>query len=106
MSAYGTKVVAIIEPQSDVGQKLSSLFTDVQSLKNQMTTLLADAPETLDTLNEIAAAISDDPAFFTTMSTANTTLQNNIDALSTAAATARTALQTLLQAAIDANKLT
>ena len=106
MSAYGTKVVAIIEPQSDVGQKLSSLFTDVQSLKNQMTTLLADAPETLDTLNEIAAAISDDPAFFTTMSTANTTLQNNIDALSTAAATARTALQTLLQAAIDANKVT
>tara|TARA_Y100000996_G_scaffold299809_1_gene237586 strand:+ start:391 stop:2145 length:1755 start_codon:yes stop_codon:yes gene_type:complete len=106
MSAYGTKVVAIIEPQSDVGQKLSSLFTDVQSLKNQMTTLLADAPETLDTLNEIAAAISDDPAFFTTMSTANTTLQNNIDTLSTAASTARTALQTLLQAAIDANKLT
>ena len=106
MSAYGTKVVAIIEPQSDVGQKLSSLFTDVQSLKNQMTTLLADAPETLDTLNEIAAAISDDPAFFTTMSTANTTLQTNIDALSTAASTARTALQTLLQAAIDANKLT
>ena len=33
----------------------------------------------LDTLNEIAAAISDDPAFFSTMSTANTTLQNNID---------------------------
>jgi hypothetical protein len=40
------------------------------------------------------------------MSSANTTLQNNIDALSTAASTARTALQTLLQAAIDANKLT
>jgi hypothetical protein len=106
MSAYGTKVVAVIEPRSEVGVKINSLFGDVQNLKNQMTTLLSDAPETLDTLNEIAAAISDDPAFFSTMSSANTTLQNNIDALSTAASTARTALQTLLQAAIDANKLT
>ena len=56
--------------------------------------------------NEIAAAISDDPAFFTTMATANTTLQANITALSTAAATARTALQTALQANIDAEALT
>ena len=85
MSAYGTKVVAVIEPRSEVGVKINSLFGDVQNLKNQMTTLLADAPETLDTLNEISAAIADDPAFFTTMSTANTTLQNNIDALGTAA---------------------
>ena len=60
------------------------------------------APETLDTLNELAAAINDDPAFFTTMATANAGLQANIDALTANAATARTDLQTLLQNAVDA----
>ena len=64
--------------------------------------VLDTAPEALDTLNEIAAALGDDPAFLTTMLSANTALQTNIDNLSTAAATARTNLQTLLQAAVDA----
>ena len=64
--------------------------------------VLDSAPETLDTLNELAAALGDDPAFLTTMASANTTLQTNIDNLSTAAATARTTLQTLLQNAVDA----
>ena len=64
--------------------------------------VLDSAPETLDTLNELAAALGDDPAFLTTMASANTTLQTNIDNLSTAAATARTSLQTLLQNAVDA----
>ena len=64
--------------------------------------VLDSAPETLDTLNELAAALGDDPAFLTTMASANTTLQTNIDNLSTAASDARTALQTLLQNAVDA----
>jgi hypothetical protein len=64
--------------------------------------VLDSAPETLDTLNELAAALGDDPAFLTTMASANTTLQTNIDNLSTAAASARTTLQTLLQNAVDA----
>jgi hypothetical protein len=105
MSAYGTKVVAVIEPRSEVGVKINSLFGDVQNLKNQMTTLLSDAPETLDTLNEIAAAISDDPAFFSTMSTANTTLQNNIDTEATTRATVVAALQALIDAATTARGL-
>jgi len=64
--------------------------------------VLDAAPEALDTLNELAAAIGDDASFLTTMQTANTTLQTNIDNLSTAASTARTSLQTLLQNAVDA----
>ena len=64
--------------------------------------VLDAAPEALDTLNELAAAIGDDASFLVTMQTANTTLQTNIDNLSTAASTARTNLQTLLQAAVDA----
>ena len=105
MSAYGTKVVAVIEPRSEVGVKINSLFGDVQNLKNQMTTLLSDAPETLDTLNEIAAAISDDPAFFSTMSSANTTLQNNIDTETTNRTTVVAALQALIDAATTARGL-
>ena len=64
--------------------------------------VLDAAPEALNTLNELAAAIGDDASFLTTMASANTTLQTNIDTLSTAAATARTNLQTLLQNAVDA----
>ncbi len=101
MSQFGSKVVAVIDTQSAFGVTIKTLKANVDTLTNQMSTLLADAPETLDTLNEIAAAISDDPAFFTTMATANTTLQNNIDALTTAAANARTALQAALQNNID-----
>ena len=106
MSQFGQKVVAVIDTQSAFGVTVKTLKENVDTLTGQMSTLLADAPETLDTLNEIAAAISDDPAFFTTMATANTTLQANITALSTAAASARTALQTALQTNIDAEALT
>ena len=95
-------MVAVIDTQSAFGVTIKQLKENVDTLTGQMSTLLADAPETLDTLNEIAAAISDDPTFFTAMATANATLQTNIDNLSTAAATARTTLQTLLQNAVDA----
>ena len=105
MSQFGQKVVAVIDTTSSFGVTVQTLKQNVATLTGQMSTLLADAPETLDTLNEIAAAISDDPAFFTTMASANTTLQANITALSTAAADARTALQTALQANIDAEAL-
>ena len=106
MSKFGSKVVAVIDTQSAFGVTIKSMKENVDTLVGQMSTLLADAPETLDTLNEIAAAMSDDPAFFTTMATANTTLQDNITALATAAATARTALQTALQSNIDSTALT
>ena len=106
MSLYGSKVVAVIDTQSAFGVTIKQMKQNVDTLVGQMSTLLADTPETLDTLNEIAAAIGDDPAFFTSMATANTTLQNNITALSTAAAAARTALQTALQSNIDSTALT
>ena len=101
-SNYLQQVTAVIDTSSAFGTTLKQLKDNVTALQTQMSTLLADAPETLDTLNEIAAAISDDPAFFTTMASANTTLQTNIDALQAAAANARTALQTPLQGNIDA----
>ena len=101
MSQFGSKVVAVIDTQSAFGSTIKQMKENVDTLSGQMSALLADAPETLDTLNEIAAAISDDPAFFTTMATANAALQNNIDALTTAAANARTALQAALQTNID-----
>ena len=101
MSLYGQKVIAVIDTQSEFGVTIRTLKANVDTLTGQLSTLLADAPETLDTLNEIAAAISDDPAFFTTMASANTALQANIDALTTAASNARTALQAALQSDID-----
>ena len=67
----------------DVGKRIQD-FID---------SLVDAAPGTLDTLNELAAAINDDPDFVTTMTTANTTLQTNIDTLTAAALAARTAIQ-------------
>ena len=44
-----------------------------------LSNLVDGSPSALDTLNEIAAAIADDPAFFTTMATANAAIQADVD---------------------------
>ena len=106
MSQFGQKVTAVIDTESAFGVTIKDLYANQQALTNQVSVLLNDAPETLDTLNEIAAAIADDPAFFTTMSSANSTLQSNIDSLSASATAARAALQVALQTVIDANAVT
>ena len=100
-SNYLQQVTAVIDTTSTFGTTLKQLKDNVTTLQGQMSTLLSDAPDTLDTLNEIAAAIGDDPSFFSSMATANATLQTNIDNLTAAASAARTALQTLLQGNID-----
>ena len=100
MSQFGQKVVAVIDTTSSFGVTIKTLKENQAALQNSMSVLLNDAPETLDTLNEIAGAISDDPAFFSSMATANANLQTNIDALATAASNARDALQTLLESGI------
>jgi hypothetical protein len=104
-SRYTPQVVAVIDTASSFGATVKQLKDNVTTLQTQVSTLLADAPETLDTLNEIAAAISDDPTFFSTMSTANTTLQNNIDTEATTRATVVAALQALVDAATTARGL-
>jgi len=44
-------------------------FTDAQSILSSVNGLVDGAPALLNTLNEIAAAINDDPTFFTTVAT-------------------------------------
>jgi hypothetical protein len=86
--------------QSNIMNSFIKYYIDSElvALKN----LVIDAaPETLDTLNELAAALGDDPTFFTSMSAANTTLQTNIDNLQAAAQAARD----LIQADVDANEV-
>ena len=53
----------------DVGKRIQDFIDN----------LIDASPEALNTLNELAGAINDDPAFFSTMSAANTVLQTNID---------------------------
>ena len=66
--------------QSNVMNSFIKYYIDSElvALKNLITD---SAPETLDTLNELAAALGDDPAFFSNMASANTTLQAAIDAV-------------------------
>jgi hypothetical protein len=44
-------------------------FTDAEGAISAISDLIDGAPAALDTLNELAAAINDDPAFFTSLST-------------------------------------
>ena len=44
-------------------------FTDSESALAQINAVIDAAPAALDTLNELAAAINDDPTFFTTIAT-------------------------------------
>ena len=100
MSQFGQKVVAVIDTNSSFGVTIKDLKDNQDAIQNSLSLLLNDAPEALDTLNEIAAAIADNPTFFSAMASANTTLQGNIDSLATAAGAARDALETALNSAI------
>ena len=57
MSAYGKKVVAIIDTQSQFGITIKQLKQNVDTLQSSFSTLSGLAPGTLDTLQEIPAAI-------------------------------------------------
>jgi len=55
--------------------------TEITSeINSAISTLIGEAPETLDTLNELAAAINDDASFYTTV---NNSISNAIDAIDT-----------------------
>ena len=76
-------------------------------IDNKVSNVVAQSPETLNTLKELAEAIGSDPAFFTSMSTANTNLQNQINAVhsdSDAAEATLTASIATVQADVDANE--
>lgn len=51
-----------------VQEALQSLHTDLSSVEASLSALVAGAPGVLDTLAEIAAAVGNDPAFFTNIS--------------------------------------
>lgn len=57
MSTYGTKVVAVLDTQSAFGVTIKQLKENVDNLQSSFSTLTGLAPGTLDTLQEIAAAI-------------------------------------------------
>ena len=55
----------------------SSTFATETYVTNQISNLIDGAPETLDTLNEIAAAIGDDPSFYSSVATETWVLDKN-----------------------------
>ena len=57
----------------------SSIQTQISALKTTIDNLEIDiAPETLDSINELAAAMGDDPAFLTTLQGRVTTIESDI----------------------------
>ena len=58
MSAYGKKVVAIIDTQSTFGITIKQLKENVDTLQASFSTLTNLAPGSLDTLQEIGASIT------------------------------------------------
>lgn len=57
MSQFGQKVVAVIDTQSAFGVTIKALKQNVDNLQASFSTLTGLAPGTLDTLQEIGAAI-------------------------------------------------
>lgn len=95
----------VLEGADSVSGSVAKALKDAKAYADQKIADLVDgAPALLDTLNELAAAIGDDESFVTTITTsisneataranADTTLQNNINALETALEAADADLQ-------------
>jgi transcriptional regulator with XRE-family HTH domain len=69
-------------------------------IDSQITALVDSSPETLNTLNELAAALNDDPAYFTTAEAARQANTNLINAETSRA----TAAEAAIQADVDQNE--
>ena len=75
----------------DVDQDLTALTTRVATAETTLTNLdIGLAPEDLNSLNELAAALGDDPAFLTTLQTRDTQIEGQITSLAASTATDQT----------------
>ena len=96
MSQFGQKVVAVIDTNSAFGTTIRQLKQDVTTLDTRFNTLTAGAPELLDTLQEIADAISDDPNFWQTIQNDRQAITLNLNNETLAREAAITAVQGLI----------
>ncbi len=73
-----TAVTASADELNYVTGVTSSIQTQLTDIQTTITNLDIDiAPETLDSINELAAAMGDDPAFLTTLQGRVTTIEND-----------------------------
>ena len=70
MSQFGQKVVAVIDTQSAFGVTIRQLKQNLETLQDNFSTLTGLAPGTLDTLQEISAAIQNLQSRATTLEAA------------------------------------
>jgi hypothetical protein len=77
-------------------------FTDADSALAAVTDLIGGAPDLLNTLNELAAAVNDDPAFFTTVATNLSNHQSDTTNIHGIADTSLLATQSYAVAAAEA----
>jgi len=96
MSQFGQKVVAVIDTNSAFGTTIRQLKQDVTTLDTRFNTLTAGAPELLDTLQEIADAIADDPNFWQTIQNDRQAITLNLNNETQAREAAITAVQGLI----------
>ena len=75
----GTLITPTADELNYVTGVTSSIQTQLTTLQTTITNLDIDiAPETLDSINELAAAMGDDPAFLTTLQGRVTTIEGDI----------------------------
>jgi hypothetical protein len=90
--------------EANIGIDLSSYYTSTQSdsaISTAIANLVDSAPATLDTLNELSAALGDDPNFATTVTNA---IAAKADSIHTHSISDVTSLQTSLDSKIATNK--
>jgi len=78
-------------------------FTDAQSAIDSLSSLVDGAPDLLNTLNELAAAIGDDPAFITTVATNLSNHQSDTTDVHGISNTADLATMSYVTSAIESN---
>ena len=104
-NARETSVANLEQSISDLDAAMSQGFDDAQAYTDQkISDLISGAPELLDTLNELAAAIGDDENFAVTVTTSISNEASARAAADTAEAEARAAADSDLQDAIDAEE--
>jgi archaellum component FlaC len=82
LNTVSSNVDAVASDLVDFGSYANTTFTTNAHIDTKIGELIDSAPGTLDTLNELAAALGDDPNFATTITNSINTISTNVNTVS------------------------
>lgn len=82
LNTVSSNVNSVASDLADFGTYANTTFTTNAHIDTKIGELIDSAPGALDTLNELAAALGDDPNFATTITTSINTISTNVNTVS------------------------